>query len=476
MSYEIWPDHSKRYLLPPSVEDWIPARHPARFVWEFVQALDLDAEGFARREGEAGRPNYAPELLLAVWLYGYMRRIRSTRTLEEACREQLGLIWLTGQHAPDHNTLWRFWVSNRRALRRVIKRAVQVAVKAELVGLVLHAIDGTKVAAACSGRGAYDRVRLQQVVAQWDAVVEETIAAIESAQTGDGRQELPADWADAVRRRERLRELLNQVEIEERQHMQPTEPEARMVPTREGTKPGYNGQIVADAHSGLVVAERVTTAESDNHELTAGLAEVAENLGTVAATTVADAGYHAPEELETAARHHWGVVVAEPAPRARAHDPEGTYHARRFQYDAARDCCVCPRGVELRFESEKPGRRGGTRVRTYRCKVAAQCPVRWQCSKEARGRAIEIGPHHAVVEAQRARRATPAGRDQLRQRRTVAEKPFGTAKEVDGFRRFTVWGLESVRTQWSLLWTGFNLRKMYRWWCAGTLSLAAVRV
>ena len=90
----------------------------------------------------------------------------------------------------------------------------------------------------------------------------------------------------------------------------------------------------------------------------------------MAATTVADAGYYAPEELAGAAQHRWGVVVAEPAAAVRPHDPEGTYHARRFQYDAEKDCCVCPRGVELPFETETAGRRGGSRVRRYRCPVA----------------------------------------------------------------------------------------------------------
>ena len=112
-------------MLPPSLDELLGAGHPARFVAEFVDALDVEgwAEIGVDKYGDPmGAPSYHPRGLLGVWLYGFMTGVRSSRKLEAACRDQIPYLWLTGCQRPDHVTLWRFYHAHRDGMRKLLKR------------------------------------------------------------------------------------------------------------------------------------------------------------------------------------------------------------------------------------------------------------------------------------------------------------------------------------------------------------------
>jgi len=467
MSYEIRADYGERYLFPPSLEEWVGEDHPARFIREFVDALEMEELGFSVRRSREGRPNYAGDLLLKVWLYGYMSRIYSTRGLERACREHVSLLWLTGMHAPDHNTLWRFWRDNKAGLREVFKRAVSLALEWDMVGMVLHAVDGTKIAADVSKGGAWHREDLKKLLERLDGVVEDAESEVEGAQERElGEYRLPEKLQDAQRLREAIREALRELERVNRDHLHPRDGDARMMRCEGKVVFAYNAQAVVDAESGLVVAQEVVNEESDKGQLTGMLEEVEQVAGKTAERTVADAGYSSGEQLTRAEARGYEVVVN----LGEAVNPSGNdkeFHASKFAYDAEKDCCVCPRGEELSFERTKRGRHKRYRVRVYRCHRWRSCAVRWQCSRDKRGRTIEISPYHEAVVRERVKQREPRNREALEKRKVIVEPVFGVIKHVRGFRRWTVRGLEGVRTQWSLLCTAHNLLKLRRKWGAG---------
>ena len=478
MSYEIGADYGRSWLFPPHLEDWVGEDHPARFLREFVDSLDLEAMGFHSRSSEEGRPNFSANLLLKVWLFGYVNGIRSLRKLERACRENVGLLWLTALNEPDHNTLWRFWRDNRPALRQVFKLVIRTAVRAQLVGVVLHAIDGTKILAHGSKGRVLGRKQIEEALAHIEEVVDEVMEQIEAVASREQDSEgyrLPQGWREQMLQREQLRELAAQCEIEQRKTIQPLEREARFMKTRrEGVALAYNAQTVTDAASGLIVAEGVLTDETDHHALVPMIEQVEGHLGQAAEETVGDGGYHSGEQLKEAEERGYGVVINERREGA-SPDNTGEYDAARFRYDEQRDCCVCPQGKELRFEgisSKGLGKGGGEQRRRYRCTQFENCPVRWQCSRDPKGRTVSIGRFHGPLTRQREKRGLADKRFLLRKRREIAEAPYGWIKEVWSFRRFTVVGLENVRVQWSLICAAFNLRKLYPQWKAGKLTFA----
>jgi len=471
MSHEIDADYAQLDLMPQSLEDWVPRDHPARFIREFVELLDLRGMGFSERKSEEGRPSYANGLLLKAWLYGYLARIRSTRELERACREHLSLIWLTGRHALDHCTLWRFWHENREALRPVFRSAVEVAVEHGLVGMICHAVDGTKIAAVASRRTVEHGEDLEKLLARVEAGLAEMEAAVAAAEAREqGEYRLPENLQVAKELRAALQASLQKMDEAERDHLHPQEPEARRMPCEGRKDPAYNAQAVADAEAGIIVAQTAVNEESDSAQWVPMLEEVQANLGKVAEETLADGGYSTSPQWAEAEARGYEVLVAPGSETGGV--KRGEYDAENFPYDPAADEVICPQGARLKFTGLR--KKGGKQVavRTYQCTAYAQCPVRALCSRGRGGRRIEISPQRAALARQAAQRGDPVKQARLRQRKAIIEPVFATLKQARGFRRWTVRGLENVRTQWALLCTAFNLKKIYRHWAAGAFAPA----
>jgi transposase len=331
MSHEIRANYDEQFLLPPSVEKWIAVDHPVRFIRVFVDALDMKALGFKERESEEGRPNYASDLLLKVWLYGYFERIYSTRILEKACKVQLPIIWLTGMNYPDHNTLWRFFRENRQVIRNVFKQSVRVAMKGEMVGLVLQAVDGTKIRADVSQQRSIIADDLKKLLRRIDGAAEEVCGKIESSEreeSGDPEYKLPEKLQDKERLQKLIREGLDEMSEDDKRemkeavekslremeaagikHLSVTDGESRMMKNAGLIRFSYNAQVVVDEKARIIVASDVTAEESDNHQLTGMIDQAKENTGKAAEETVGDGGYFSGKELHEAAKKEYPVLV-----------------------------------------------------------------------------------------------------------------------------------------------------------------------
>ncbi len=481
MAKPIEADYGTTWLLPPSLEDMVPGDHPSRFLREFVDALNLQELGFAEQHCADGRPPYANGLLLKVWLYGYWHGIRSHRKLEAACREHLSVLWLTGMNVPDHNTLWRFWQANKKVLRNLHRQSVHLAMKADLVSLVLLAVDGTKIEAVASGHSGWTKEYMQKLLQQLDNVLERTESEIEhNAQAQEGEYRLPKDLAERKALREAVTEGLKELEQSHRGHYHRHEPEAHRMKCVSVNRFAYNAQAVADGKSGIIVACDVTGQENDVGQLPLMLQQARENIqraskeskvetdktveSPVAPTAqsiakplvaVADTGYGAAADI--AAAQAAGFEVVAPLPEG-APKKDNPYHSSHFHYDAVQNVVVCPEKQALVFTGQKD-RRGQT-VSVYRCRCK-ECPVMSECTKDPKGRTVEIGKHHTVVVAMRETLASEEGQARLKRRAGIIEPRFAEAKSRQGFRRWTVRGLEKVKAQWGWVCLTANLRVLF---------------
>src|SRR5438874_1756654 len=472
MAQPIAPDYGQQFLFPPALEDWVPKDHPVRFIREFVDQQDLAVLGFAMPISTEGRPPYAPGLLLKIWLYGYHHRLRSTRKLEAACRDQLPLLWLSGMIAPDHNSLWRFWRDNKKALRQLFKHSVQLALKAGVVGLVLQAVDETKIQAAASPHSGWSKEQMHKLLAALDRELEEAEKQLEQEgpiPEGSGYR-LPARLEERQAVRATVKAGLEQLEQDGRAHYHPKEPEARRMKC-EGKRPfAYNAQAVVDQTHGVVVAAEVTVEEQDSSQLVGMVEQAQQNTGAATSVlTVADGSYGSGAQVAEAAQRKLNVLVK---PQEGGLRKDNGYSARHFQYDPILGTVTCPQKRQLAFSAE--ARQKGQTVKRYCCR-AKDCPVAKLCQDSRGRRVIEIWSHTAAVQAMRERLTQAEPQQQLAKRGRIIERHFGQIKQHEGFRRWTVGGADNVRTQWALLNLINNLRVLYTHWSSRKQSSQPAR-
>jgi transposase len=478
MAQPITPDYGQQFLLPPALEDWVAQDHPARFLREFVDQLDLPALNFAMPTATEGRPPYHPSLLLKIWLYGYFHRIRSTRKLEAACRDHLPLLWLSGLIVPDHNSLWRFWRDHKKALRTIFKQTVQLAVHTGAVGFALQALDGTKIQAACSGPKGWSKQYMEKLLAQLDAALEdiELKVVAENPPRGAPGFRLPEGLAQRQTLREEIKKGLAQLQADERNHYHPVEPEARRMKVGDTNRYAYNAQAIADEKEKIIVACEATRQENDNGQIVPMIAQAKEHLGALATTatvTLADTGYGSGADLQAASDKGFEVLAPSPKGKPAKDNPYATQH---FRIDPQARTVLCPQGRQLDHEGQTTKR--GQPVQRFRCHHR-DCPVRARCTRDPKGRQIEVWPHHAAVAAMKQELEKSGTRAQWERRSQIIEPRFAQLKQHDGFRRWTVWGLEGVRTQWAMLCATLNLRILWKRWQSkvqGGLAQAAVAV
>ena len=353
-------DRSQTLLFPERLEDYIGAENPVRFLDAFVGSLDLAALKFAKAQCAAtGRPPYAPAVLLKLYLYGYLHRVRSSRLLEAECQRNVEVIWLTGRQTPDFKTIADFRKDNLQPLKAAARQFTLLCRKLELFGGELLAVDGSKFRAV-NARDQNDNAgRLAELIAHTDARLAEYFNRLDQADVAEpvspelSRAELQAKIAALQEKKAWHAELLAQLDDETKQ-VSVTDPDTRRMPTAQGNVVGYNAQLAVDAKHKLIAADEVTNEVNDVQQLANVALTAKENLELKQTEVVADKGYYSANEVSRCVER--GITPYLPKADTSANTQQGLYGKSKFNYDAAKDVYVCPAGQELTYRDRKSTR------------------------------------------------------------------------------------------------------------------------
>jgi transposase len=454
-------DREQPFLLPPDVREWLPDDHLAWFVIDAVEVMETAAFYAAYREDGHGRAAYEPSMMIALLLYCWARGVRSSRAIERACIEDVACRVIAAHQQPDHATIARFIERHERALADLFGEVLALCADAGLATVGVIAIDGTKVAANASR----DRTMTYEQIAR--TIIEEAVEtdAAETAAFGERRgDELPPILTTREGRDGWLRAARQQLEQRRAEHPEPvprarpqrlltakqrleeelaverdahaqydayrrrgvmkdgrrfgrppnprtpptapggkvnlTDPDSRLVHGMRGWIQGYNAQTVCNERH-LIVAAEVMTASPDFGHLGPMHAAARNELAAAGVTDL-------PE-----------VVVAD----------AGYWHLEQMNQ-------ITGQGIPVLIPPDSSRRKNTNTKRP--------------------------GWNGGAYDFMRSVLATERGSELYKQRAQLIEPIFGTTKHNRGFTRFARRGRSAARTEWRLMATTHNLRKLHQ--------------
>lgn len=461
---EIKAKRDQMLILPPAIDDWVSKDHPIRFINEFVNSLDLAEMGIGY-EREEGRPNYDPRMLLGIWLYGLMNKTRSSRMLEKMCYDSVALIWYTGMNYPDHNTLWRFFRNNKGGIKNTFKQTVQLAHKMDLIGLMLQALDGTKIEANASRDKTISKKKLDEVIKRIDVEIARILEEVESQRKGECESaiKLPEELTTKEKLREKILEKKRELEAEGLAYKNQTDPDSSYMKTTRGINLSYNNQIIVDEKNKIIVAAEATKNGNDNEQVTEMLKERQEIIEEKPKLTVADGGYFSGEQLKKAQEMKEEIIVNMGGGKWNNKREDG-FDKQDFSYNETKDEYVCPYGGILEYERTYKKEDKKYELKVYKCRMYKDCKYASQCSLDKRGRTITQTPYDNIIEEHRQKQKIRKYEDALKKRKAVVEHIFGIIKSILGYTRTNFRGLDNVKSEWLMICSAYNLKKIIKIW------------
>jgi len=482
-------------LISQTCDDLVAEDHPIRILDTILSEQDWRLWE-ARYDGHRGQPPVHPRLVAGAILYGLIKRIRSSRELEEATRERLDFKWLLEGRTIDHSTFAAFrtkFEKELKALHKAMSRAlVECSGAAALVELIL---DGTRVRANSERGGARSAAGLEKLMVACAERLNEKLAQLgrEDAQEEEmealrreidqikaERDKYHAALKEARQRDAAKREIYGAKSVPVRVPV--TDPDSTILPNKEGGfAPNYTPTAAVESQSGAIISVGVVTGGDECQAVARAVEDCEEVLGAKPDRLLADGNFASGKELENLEREQIenympvGLDLSEKNPANRPDPikpvaPELWANLPRsgkqldhgaFLYDADNDQYYCPMGKTLNYAKKGRYQRTGIAYRVYACPGKEGCPLARQCVKEeAKGRTVARDQYQDVRERVAQRMASGAGRAIYRKRAPSIEGVFASIKQSMGVRQFLLRGIEKVRTEWSWICGAYNLKKM----------------
>jgi transposase len=464
MGYKIGVDRKQQTLLPISLDEYISEEHICRVIDAFTSQVDIVSLGFKYAEcKETGCRPYDPRMMLNLYLYGYLHRVRSSRRLQAEAVRNVEVMWLVNGLRPDDKTICNFRTDNTEALRKTFKTFVQMCRRLGLYGEETMAEDGTKFRANSSLKNHYGKTVVENELGRIEEKVRDYLKLLEEGDKEDESGGTPS--GEAIKAAlEELRERKVEYEgikrrLETEGEVSKVDPDARLMRSGgDGREIDvcYNVQTVVDHKYRLIVDYEVTNNSSDAGNLYPMMKRAKEILEVEELTCLADKGFYDSEDI--AACEANGITCLVAKKRAGGAVKTKEFRHEQFIYNAEEDRYTCPLGNTFEYKRSQK-KNGGTEYRVYaNYSACRQCPRRSECTSY-KYRELWRLPYQGVLDIVDER--TRVNKELYRKRQEIVEHVFGTVKAVWGYKQFLCRTIPKVSAEMGLAYMAYNMRRTY---------------
>lgn len=455
-------DRCQSVMFPSMVDDFVSNNNPVRFIEAYVENLDLTELGFTHSEPkQTGRPSYAPSDLLKLYIYGYLKKTRSSRQLGQLTHLNVEVFWLLKKLQPDFRTISDFRKDNIDGIKKVCREFTLLCKKLNLFGGELIAIDGSKFCSVNHNSKVLTSKGITNLIKQVDENIEEYFRNLEKQDSTEqsieqtGTEELNAAISKLKKHRESLSQLQKLLKASGETQIAITDPDCKKMRTgHQGIDMCYNVQIAVDSKHKLIVAHDVTNDANDLNQLVPMAEQSKEILEVETLDLTADKGYFNEEQIAECEGNNIKCYI--PTPDYSQNKSKGLFTYKDFNYDQKSDLYDCP-GKEKLLRTIEVTKHGKPTV-IYRTKACKTCILKPKCTTSKEGRRIYRNNYKEIIETMQKRMKENPSVSQ--QRKSIVEHPFGTLKHNMGHGYFLMRGKEKVSAEMSMSVLVYNMKRV----------------
>jgi len=465
MPYITGVDRNQAQMFPEYLEDYIDEENPVRVIEAFINSLDIKKYQFTKSNPAGpGASSYNPKDMLKLYLYGYTNSLRSSRKLEKATYNNIEVIWLMRKLHPDFKTIADFRKENKEQLKGIFKEFNLLCKDWGLFGGELVAVDGTKFRADNSKKNNYNKKKIDRQLKYIDEKIEEYLKSLENCdKEPDAKpkytiEELKEKIEELEKRKAFYGNLENELKKSGENEISTTDPDARLMDNKKnGLEVNYNVQTAVDSKNNLILAVDVTNKPSDQGHLNDMAQAAKETLGLgekEALEVAADKGYYQAEDLKKCNENGTVTYVTHQTYSNATGNPE--YYSDKFRYNPEEDTYTCPEDEKLYRAKHKTDDPERVKYKNY--DACSKCQNKDLCTKSGKGRVISRSKDQDFLDIVDAR--TEQNMDKYLKRQMIVEHPYGTVKRSMNAGYFLTRGLESVKTEASLIFLAYNMKRV----------------